>query len=99
MQSRWSVLGFVVVARTAMAFQFRSATAVGPLLVADLGLSYAQLGTLIGFYLLPGAILAMPGGFLGARFGDRAVVLSALGQPYARRPCCRGSAGGTIAPG
>jgi predicted MFS family arabinose efflux permease len=79
MQSRWGVLGLVLVARTAMAFQFQSVAAVGPLLVADLGLSYAQLGTLIGFYLLPGAILAMPGGLLGARFGDRAVVLSALG--------------------
>lgn len=78
MQSRWAVLGLVVVARTAMAFQFQSAAAVGPLPVADLGLSYAQLGTLIGLYLLPGAVLAMPGGLLGARFGDRAVVLSAL---------------------
>ena len=73
------VLSLVVVTRTAMAFQFQSAAAVGPLLVADLGLSYAQLGTLIGLYLLPGAFLAMPGGLLGARFGDRAVVLSALG--------------------
>src|SRR5215470_327167 len=79
MPSRWMVLALVVVTRTAMAFQFQSAAAVGPLLVADLGLSYAQLGTLIGLYLLPGAFLAMPGGLLGARFGDRAVVLSALG--------------------
>src|SRR5262249_35205969 len=79
MQSRWMVLALVVVTRTAMAFQFQSAAAVGPLLVADLGLSYVELGTLIGLYLLPGAFLAMPGGFVGARFGDRAVVLSALG--------------------
>jgi predicted MFS family arabinose efflux permease len=79
MQNRWAVLALVVVARTAMAFQFQSTAAVGPILVADLGLSYAQLGTLIGLYLLPGAVLAMPGGLLGARFGDRAVVLSALG--------------------
>jgi nitrate/nitrite transporter NarK len=42
--------------------------------VADLALSYAQLGTLMGFYLLPGAFLALPGGMLGARFGDRATV-------------------------
>jgi len=62
MHSRWGVLGLVLVARTAMAFQFQSVAAVGPLLVADLGLSYAQLGTLIGFCLLPGAILAIPGG-------------------------------------
>jgi MFS family permease len=47
--------------------------------VADLGLSYAELGTLIGLYLLPGTFLALPGGMLGARFGDRAVVLLGLG--------------------
>jgi predicted MFS family arabinose efflux permease len=79
MHNRWAVLALVVVARTGMGFQFQSVAAVGPFLVADLGLSYAQLGTLIGLYLLPGAVLAMPGGLLGARFGDRAVVLSALG--------------------
>lgn len=79
MQNRWGVLGLVVVARIAMAFQFQSVAAVGPLLVADLNLSYAQLGTLIGLYLLPGAVLAMPGGLPGARFGDRTMVLSALG--------------------
>jgi MFS family permease len=79
MQNRWGVLALVVVARTAMGFQFQSVAAVGPFLVADLGLSYAQLGTLIGLYLLPGVVLALPGGMLGARFGDRAVVLTALG--------------------
>ena len=79
MQNRWVVLALVVVARTAMGFQFQSVAAVGPFLVADLGLSYAELGTLIGLYLLPGVVLALPGGLLGARFGDRAVVLAALG--------------------
>lgn len=79
MPDRWVVLTLVVVARTAMGFQFQSVAAVGPFLVADLGLSYAELGTLIGLYLLPGAFLALPGGLLGSRFGDRAVVLSALG--------------------
>ena len=71
MGNRWAVLAFVTVARTAMGFQFQSVAAVGPFLVADLGLSYAELGTLIGLYLMPGAFLALPGGLLGARFGDR----------------------------
>jgi MFS family permease len=62
-----------------MGVQFQSVAAVGPFLVADLGLTYAQLGTLIGLYLLPGAFLALPGGLLGTRFGDRAVVLLGLG--------------------
>jgi MFS family permease len=79
MHSRWGVLGLVVLARTTVGFQFQSVAAVGPFLVADLGLSYAELGTLIGLYLLPGVVLALPGGMLGTRFGDRAVVLAGLG--------------------
>jgi hypothetical protein len=70
MRNRWAVLALVVVARTAMAVQFQSVAAVGPFLVADLGVSYAELGTLIGLYLLPGAFLALPGGLLATRFGD-----------------------------
>ena len=66
MQNRWGVLALVVVARTAMDFQFQSIAAVGSFLVADLGLSYAQLGTLIGLYLLTGAFISLPGGLLGA---------------------------------
>ena len=79
MQNRWAVLALVVIARTTVGFQFQSVAAVGPFLVADLGLSYADLGTLIGFYLLPGVVLALPGGLLGTRFGDRAVILLGLG--------------------
>ena len=73
------MLALVVIARTAVGFQFQSVAAVGPFLVADLGLTYAALGTLIGLYQLPGAALALPGGLLGTRFGDRAVVLLGLG--------------------
>lgn len=52
---------------------------MGPLLVADLTLSYAELGLLIGLYLLPRTALGLPGGLLGQGFGNRRVVLSALG--------------------
>jgi MFS family permease len=90
MQNRWVVLALVVVARTAMGFQAQSVAAVGPFLVGDLGLSYARRGTLIGLYLLPGAFLALSGGVLGARFGDRAVVLSALGLMTLGGRGCRG---------
>jgi len=77
--SRWFALGLVLLARVSMATQFQSIAPVGPLLVTDLALSYAELGLLIGLYLLPGAALALPGGLLGQRFGNRRVVLSALG--------------------
>jgi MFS family permease len=61
-----------------MAMQFQSVAPVAPLLIADLTLSYTQIGLLIGLYLLPGTVLALPGGLLGERFGNRRVVLWAL---------------------
>jgi predicted MFS family arabinose efflux permease len=74
----WAVLLALTLARTAMGFQFQSVAAVGPLLTAEAAISYAALGTLMGIYLLPGAFVALPGGWLGRRFGDKRVVLASL---------------------
>jgi MFS family permease len=76
--SRWFALGLILLARISMAMQFQSVAPVAPLLIADLALSYTQIGLLIGLYLLPGTVLALPGGLLGERFGNRRVVLWAL---------------------
>ncbi|HEU4371025.1 MAG TPA: MFS transporter [Methylomirabilota bacterium] len=78
MANRWAALAVVFVTRTSMGFQFQSVASVGPLMIADLGLSYAQLGTLIGLYMLPGAFFALAGGVLGRRFGERRVVVAGL---------------------
>jgi MFS family permease len=78
MGNRWVALALVFLTRTSMGFQFQSIASVAPLLIADLGLSYAQFGWLLGLYLLPGALVALPGGALGRRFGDRRVVVAGL---------------------
>ena len=75
---RWAVLSLLVAVRTSMGFQFQSVAAVSPLMTADLGISYAELGILIGAYLLPGVVVALPGGWLAARLGDRRIVLAGL---------------------
>ena len=75
---RWAVLSLLVAVRTSMGFQFQSVAAVSPLMTADLGISYAELGILIGAYLLPGLVVALPGGWLAARLGDRRIVLAGL---------------------
>lgn len=77
-QRAWVILFVLTLARTAMGFQFQSVAAVGPLLTAEAAISFAALGTLMGFYLLPGAFVALPGGWLGRRFGDKRVVLAGL---------------------
>src|SRR5262245_59408897 len=78
MANRWVALAIVFVTRTSMGFQFQAVAAVAPLMVADLGLTWVQLGSLIGLYMLPGAVFALPGGVLGQRFGERRTVVASL---------------------
>jgi predicted MFS family arabinose efflux permease len=78
LQNRWGILAVLFVARATMAFQFQSVAAVAPLLDSAFGVSIADIGVLIGLYFAPGIALALPGGAIGARFGDKKTVLGAL---------------------
>src|SRR5260370_38128851 len=71
MANRWVAISVVFLTRPAMGYQFQSIASVGPLLIPELGLSWAQLGSLIGLYMLPGVFFALPGGVIGQRFGER----------------------------
>src|SRR5260370_39987814 len=79
MANRWVAISVVFLTRPAMGYQFQSIASVGPLLIPELGLSWAQLGSLIGLYMLPGVFFALPGGVIGQRFGERRVVAGSLG--------------------
>lgn len=70
---RWLVLVVLFVARTSFGYQFQSVASSAALIEAELHIGYAVIGTLIGLYTIPGTFLALPGGVLGARFGDRTV--------------------------
>jgi MFS family permease len=76
--NRVLILVVLFLARVAIAFQFQAAAAMSPFLMADLALDYTQLGLLVGIYMLPGVVISLPGGMLGARFGDKAVSLCGL---------------------
>ena len=76
--NRWAILAVLFTARISVAVGFQAVAAILPFLIADLGLTYAQAGTLIGLFMLPGILLAIPAGWLGARFGDKPVALSGL---------------------
>jgi len=78
MANRWVALAIVFVTRTSMGFQFQAVAAVAPLMVAELQLTWVQVGSLIGLYMLPGAVFALLGGVLGQRFGDRRMVVASL---------------------
>jgi predicted MFS family arabinose efflux permease len=76
---RWLILLVLFVARAAIAFQFQSIPALSPLLVENLQIDYALLGTLVGLYMLPGVVFSLPGGVLGQRFGEKQIALVGLG--------------------
>ncbi len=73
--NRWAVLALLFAVRTGMGFQFQSVPALSPLFLTDFAITVAELGLLIGLYHAPGVALALPGGALGARFGDKRLVL------------------------
>ena len=75
-------VGFVAalfLARMAFGFQFQAVANLAPELVARFGLDYTALGTLLGAYMLPGIVVALPGGLLGRRVGPWRVVVAGLG--------------------
>ena len=78
MSGRWGVLAVLFAVRTAMAIQYQSVAAVAPLLIRDYGVGIADVGLLIGLYLAPGVVLALPGGTVGRMFGDKRTVLAGL---------------------
>ena len=51
---------------------------MAPLLGSNFGMSLADIGLLIGLYFTPGVALALAGGGLGQRFGDKQTVLAGL---------------------
>ena len=57
------------------AIQFQSAGSAAPFLVRDFGIDYAQVGLLVGVFILPGIVISLPSGFLGRQFGDKTVVV------------------------
>jgi predicted MFS family arabinose efflux permease len=75
---RWLILAVLFLARTAMGFQFQAVAALSSWIVADFSIDYTRLGLLIGLYLLPGIIVAYPGGLLGQYFGDKRIAVSGL---------------------
>jgi MFS family permease len=78
LRNRWFILAVLFVVRLTMAFQFQSVAAVAPLLGQEFSVGLADIGILIGLYFTPGIALAVPGGAIGQRFGDKNTVLGAL---------------------
>lgn len=75
----WIILAALSLGRIAFGYQFQTIATLAPDLVPRFGLSYAQVGSLVGAYLLFGIFTALPLGLLGRRFGDRLILSCGLG--------------------
>ncbi|MCX7227870.1 MAG: MFS transporter [Burkholderiales bacterium] len=76
MHERWRALWVLSAARVAMGFQFQVIGATAPLLRDAYGFALADIGWLVGLFLAPGVVLALPGGMLSARWGDRRIAVA-----------------------
>jgi MFS family permease len=76
--NRWKILSLLFAVRLGMAFQFQSVAAIAPLVMGEFGVGLGDVGLLIGLYLAPGLVIALPGGEIGRRYGDKSTVLFGL---------------------
>jgi len=76
---RWRILALLFLARIGLGFQFQTVASVGDDLVVAFGLDYAGIGLLIGLFMAPGLVLAIPAGYWGRFVSDRIMVVMGLG--------------------
>ncbi|MEQ9641510.1 MAG: MFS transporter [Alphaproteobacteria bacterium] len=74
MERRWRILLLLLGVRTALGFQFQSVASLQPILVDAFDVGYAEAGALLGLYMLPGVVLALPSGAISRWVSDRALV-------------------------
>ncbi|RXV59250.1 MFS transporter [Roseovarius sp. A46] len=71
---RWRILALLFLARVGAGFQFQSMGSVGNELSGAFGLDNAEIGLMIGLFMAPGLLLALPAGFAGRFVSDRMLV-------------------------
>ena len=74
MTNRWFILGLLFITRISLGFQFQTMGSTSDKVIYELALNYAEIGTLIGLFMLPGLFLAIPAGLAGNFFSDKALI-------------------------
>lgn len=76
---RWRILALLFAARIGLGLQFQTLASVGDGLVVAFGLDYAGVGLLVGLFMAPGLVLALPAGYLSRLIADREMVVLGFG--------------------
>ena len=77
--ARWKILALLFVCRATLGLQFQTLGSIADPLVARFRFDYIDIGTLIGLFMLPGLLLALPAGWAGRHASDRQLVTIGLG--------------------
>jgi MFS family permease len=77
-QGENKLVGLVCAAHFVSHYQFMLMAPLFPLVRADLGVSYTELGLTLTLFNIAGAVLQTPAGFLVDRIGARALLIGAL---------------------
>ena len=70
-RTRWFILALLFICRIGLGFQFQTLGSVAGELTEQFRLNYTEIGSLIGLFMVPGMILALPAGFAGRFMSDR----------------------------
>ncbi|MBS0548859.1 MAG: MFS transporter [Proteobacteria bacterium] len=77
-RARWAMLALLFTTRIGLGFQFQTMGSATDSVVHELGLSFAEAGTLIGLFMIPGLVLSLPAGFAGRYASDRVLTSAGL---------------------
>ena len=75
---RWAILALLFFCRTSLGFQFQTMGSAAPGVTAEIGLSLTEIGTLIGFFMLPGVVLSIPSGYAARYMSDKGLLVLGL---------------------
>ena len=75
---RWIVLAVLFSSRTGLGLQFQTLGSVSDKLIESFGFTHTEIGNLIGVFMLPGLLLAIPCGLAGRYITDRLLVTVGL---------------------
>ena len=75
---RWIVLAVLFSSRTGLGLQFQTLSSVSDQLIGSFGFTHTEIGNLIGVFMLPGLLLAIPCGLAGRYITDRLLVTVGL---------------------